>query len=221
MKKSEQLSQKRPESRREFVRFVVAGVDGNPSELDPAAVDQCELLQRPDEIYQRLRQFVLNELGLAQAPPHSPKHIQYMRRHELLDYCEVSDKGHFNWYPKGVLIRKLLFDYAAQLAREWGAFEMVNPILIRGDNNLIGQLMGEFHERDYRVDGGRGIGYLRYASDPLAFPFMQGVRFSHKQAPLKVYEEANCFRNEMDGAVSGLKRVRNFSMTDMHRPAHP
>ena len=58
--------------------------------------------------------------------------------------------------------------------------------------------------------------YLRYASDPGAFPFMQNVRFSHRQTPLRVYEEATCFRNEQEGEVSGLKRVRNFMMTDMH-----
>jgi threonyl-tRNA synthetase len=139
-----------------------------------------------------------------------------MRRHELLDYCDASDRGHYKWYPKGVLVRRLILDYAAAVARDWGAFEMVNPVLIRGDHNAVGELMGEFHERDYRVDGGRGIGYLRYASDPLAFPFMQNVRFSYRQAPLKVYEEASCFRNEQEGEVSGLKRVRSFTMTDMH-----
>jgi threonyl-tRNA synthetase len=93
---------------------------------------------------------------------------------------------------------------------------MKNPLVIRGDDNLVGQLMGEFHERDYVVDGGRGKCYLRYASDPLAFPFMQKVRFSYKQSPLRVYEQASCFRNEQQGEVSGLKRVRNFLMTDMH-----
>ena len=89
-----------------------------------------------------------------------------------------------------MLIQRLLLDYAGQLAHEWGAAEMKNPLLIRGDHNVVGELMGEFHERDYRVDGGRGVGYLLYASDPLGFPFMQKVRFSHKQTPLKVYEEA-------------------------------
>ena len=139
-----------------------------------------------------------------------------MRRHELVDYCEVSEKGHYKWYPKGLLIQNLLLDYASKLAGEWGAFEVKNPLLIRGDCNAVGQLMGEFHERDYRVDGGRGTGYLRYASDPLAFPFMQNVRFTYRQTPLKLYEEANCFRNEQEGEVSGLKRVRSFIMTDMH-----
>jgi len=106
-----------------------------------------------------------------------------MKDHELLDYCEVSERGHFSWLPKGVLLQRLILDYAASLAYEWGAIEMKNPILIRGDHNLIGQLMGEFHERDYRVDGGRGTCYLRYASDPLAFPFMQRIRFYQRQSP--------------------------------------
>jgi threonyl-tRNA synthetase len=118
-----------------------------------------------------------------------------MRRHELVDYCDASEKGHLKWYPKGLLIYQLLMDYARELAHDWGALEMKNPILIRSDANAVGELMAEFHERDYRVDGGRGIGYLRYASDPLAFPFMQKVRYTLRQAPLKVYEEVSCFRN--------------------------
>lgn len=165
-----------------------------------------------------LAKVIDNELGFVQKDPSgdSPKHIEYMKKHDLVDYCPVSEKGHLKWYPKGVLMQRLILEYARNLAHEWGAFEMKNPILIRGDNNTVGQLMGEFHERDYRVDGGRGEGYLRYASDPLAFPFLQQVRFSASQSPLKVYEEASCFRNEQEGEVSGLKRVRNFLMTDMH-----
>jgi len=163
-----------------------------------------------------LRQFVSNELRGGVDTHAAPKHIGYMRQHELLDYCDVSEKGHHKWYPNGVLIQRLILDYASRLAREWGAFEMQNPLVIRGDHNVVGELMGEFHERDYQVDGGRGVCYLRYASDPLAFPFMQNVRFNARQSPLKVYEEATCFRNEQEGEVSGLKRVRQFTMTDMH-----
>lgn len=205
----------------EFVRFVAADVHGEAHEIDPLNVERsCRgfLNHKEHERHGLLKQFIYNELGGDNIKEDGkiPRHIHYMKKLELLDYCEVSEKGHFKWYPNGVLLRKLLMDHAADLALKWGAFEMINPILIRGDHNTVGELMGEFHERDYRVDGGRGIGYLRYASDPLAFPFMQKVRFTHKQAPLKVYEEASCFRNEQQGEVSGLKRVRNFMMTDMH-----
>jgi len=201
----------------EFERFMIADLKGRLFDVTPADFGSCPVWSDSHPAYERLKQFVTNEL--TQRPPADgtrPKHIEFMRKQELVDYCEVSEKGHHKWYPKGVLILRLLLDYAAQLAREWGAFEMKNPVVIRGDHNVVGQLMGEFHERDYQVDGGRGICYLRYASDPLAFPFMQRVRFSHKQSPLRVYEEASCFRNEQEGEVSGLKRVRNFLMTDMH-----
>jgi len=201
---------------REFVRFVVSDLDGKVSRIEPGSFDESPVLSSSRPQCRLLRQFVANELSPSVAVPRQPRHIEYMRRHELLDYCDVSEKGHFKWYPKGLLIRKLLLDYAAQISRDWGAFEIRNPLVIRGDNNIIGELMGEFHERDYKVDGGRGVCYLRYASDPLAFPFMRKVHFSHRQSPLKVYEEADCFRNEQQGEVSGLKRVRSFMMTDMH-----
>ena len=200
----------------EFERFVVADLDGQVFDVTPEDFVRCPVLTRTDAVYQRLRQFVANELAGRVSRETAPKHIEYMRRQELLNYCDVSEKGHYKWYPKGVLIRRLILDYAAGLAREWGAFEMINPLVIRGDHNLVGELMGEFHERDYRVDGGRGVCYLRYASDPGAFPFMQQVQFTYKQSPLKVYEEAACFRNEQEGEVGGLKRVRGFTMTDMH-----
>ncbi len=197
-----------------FVRFVVADPNGQAYEVTPQDYSACPTLDG----YPLLRQFVANELGQKQDDPAAelPRHITYMRRHELVDYCEVAEKGHYKWYPKGLLMQRLILDYGARVARDWGAFEMKNPILIRGDHNAVGELMGEFHERDYRVDGGRGVCYLRYASDPLAFPFLQKVRFTHRQTPLKVYEEALCFRNEQEGEVSGLKRVRSFVMTDMH-----
>lgn len=200
----------------EFTQFIVVDLDGNKYEVTPDNFTKCPALSRPEPVYALLKQFVSNELGHKPQTEDTPKHIDYMRRHELVDYCEVSEKGHYKWYPNGVLMQRLILDYAAELARTWGAFEMKNPLIIRGDSNIVGELMGEFHERDYKVDGGRGIGYLRYASDPLAFPFMRNIRFTYKQTPLKVYEEATCFRNEQEGEVSGLKRVRNFMMTDMH-----
>ena len=214
MKEPEMQGPRRQSS--QFDRYVLADVNGMTYEVAPDSFERCAIFAGGNGAYSHLRQFVANELAQREPGESSPRHISYMQAHDLVDYCETSEKGHYKWYPKGLLIQKLLLDYAGQVAREWGAFEMKNPLVIRGDDNLVGQLMGEFHERDYKVDGGRGVCYLRYASDPLAFPFMQKVQFSHKQSPLKVYEEASCFRNEQQGEVSGLKRVRNFLMTDMH-----
>ncbi len=200
----------------EFTRFVIVDLKGKQYNVTPENFEKCSVFSNNQPVYKLLKQFVTNELKQKKATDGQLKHIEYMQNHNLVDYCDVSEKGHYKWYPKGLLIQRLLLDYAAQLAYDWGAFEMKNPLVIRGGHNVVGELMGEFHERDYRVDGGRGACFLRYASDPLAFPFMQKVQFTYKQSPLKVYEEATCFRNEQQGEVSGLKRVRNFLMTDMH-----
>lgn len=211
----------RPQSDRspsEFVRWICVDLDGRDYEITPDNFKDSAIFRKPGNQYSLLKQLVKNELiGAADRVDGSiPKHIKYMQSHELIDYCDVSEKGHLKWYPRGLLIHQLFTDYARNLAHAWGAMEMKNPILIKGNTNVVGELMGEFHERDYQVDGGRGICYLRYASDPLGLPFMQNVRFSRHQSPLRVYEETNCFRNELEGEVSGLKRVRHFLMTDMH-----
>jgi len=204
------------EQEEKFTRFLVCDLEGNLHEVDRLQFTDCPVFREKEPVYKLLYRFVANEFGQGEPSDKVPQHVVFMRKHELVDYCDASEKGHYKWYPKGLLMQKLILDYAALLAKEWGAWEMKNPIVIRGDNNVVGELMGEFHERDYKVDGGRGTCYLRYASDPLGFPFLQKVRFSYKQTPLKVYEEATCFRNEQEGEVSGLKRVRNFMMTDMH-----
>jgi len=210
----EEKEEKAP--RDKFTKYLTIDLEGNIYDLDPEKYNKCEIFKKKEPAYKLLKRLIANELGHGVDTEKAPKHIEFMQRQELVDYCDVSEKGHYKWYPKGLFIQKLILDYAGVLANEWGAMEMKNPIIIKSDNNIVGELMGEFHERDYKVDGGRGTCYLRYASDPLGFPFMQKVRFSHKQSPLKVYEEASCFRNEQEGEVSGLKRVRNFMMTDMH-----
>lgn len=199
-----------------FVRWVLVDLEGSEYEITPDDYHRSVIFRRKEPVYELLRQLVSNELGSRTTSDHKPVHITYMQHHELVDYCDASEKGHMKWYPKGVLINRLILDYAKDLASSLGAMEMKNPALIRADANKVGELMGEFHERDYQVDGGRGVCYLRYASDPLGFPFMRLVRFSHKQTPFRLYEEATCYRNEQDGEVSGLKRVRGFLMTDFH-----
>lgn len=200
----------------EFSRFILMDSDGTAYDVNRKDWKSCGIFKKDREDIRLLKQFVSNEFE-GRKGGKEPKHIEYMRRMELVDYCDVSDIGNYKWYPKGVLMMDLMLDYAYfNIAKPWGAFKMKNPLLIRSDNNEVGELMGEFHERDYWVIGGKDKFLLRYASDPLGFPFLQRVNASYKQMPLKCYEEATCYRREQRGEVVGLKRVRNFLMTDMH-----
>lgn len=201
------------EKESKFIRFVLLSGKGEPFEVTPSTWKECALWK--EENTELLKIFVRNELEGNPSKSEKPKHIEYMQRLELVDYTPESDVGNMKWYPNGLLMKDLILDYQEDnVARPYGAFKIQNPLLYRTDVPEIRMLMGEFHERDYKIEN-EGL-VLRFASDPGAFPYMQKVTFSYKNMPIKEYEEAICFRKEQKGELSGLRRVRNFLMTDVH-----
>ncbi len=200
----------------EFHKFVIVDSKGKEHVVTRKNWKKCPIWKNKGEQYERLRIFVGNELEGNPGERDKPKHIEYMKRLELVDYCPESDVGHFKWFPKGLLIKDLILMFQEKLAREYGAFKIQNPLMYRTSVSDIQKLMGEFKEKDYRWKEGNEELVLRFASDPGAFPYMQKLNFSHKNMPVKEYEEAICFRKEQKGELSGLRRVRNFVMTDLH-----
>lgn len=199
----------------EFFRFILIDENGEEHEISRGNWRDNEILNREGRKFENLRKFVNYEIGEGEDKG-EPEHIDLMKRHELVDYCEVSDVGNFKWHPKGNLIKELVLDYQDRLSREYGAFKIQNPLLYRLNDERIEKLIGEFQEKIYSWDeGGKGLA-LRPASDPGQFPYAQNLTFTYKQLPLKQYEEASCFRKEQKGELTGLRRVRNFLMTDMH-----
>jgi threonyl-tRNA synthetase len=204
-----------PEEEKEskFVRFILVNSTGKDFEVTPSTWKQSPIWGEKDTAL--LKIFARNELEGNPQKKEKPKHIEYMQRLELVDYTPESDVGNMKWYPNGLLMKDLILEFQeANVARPYGAFKIQNPLLYRTDVPEIKLLMGEFHERDYKVENENLV--LRFASDPGAFPYMQKVTFSYKNMPIREYEEAICFRKEQKGEVSGLRRVRNFLMTDVH-----
>lgn len=202
------------EAKEKFHRFIVIDDDGTEYEVTREDWRSSPPLNKGDRRHRMLAEFVRNELEGRPPGGSAPRHVYYMRKLELVDYAPESDVGHMKWYPNGVLVRDLILDYAYfRVARQWGAMKIQNPLVYRTDVESIRMLQGEFHERDYSLDEGL---VLRFASDPGAFPFVQRTMFTYRQMPLKVYEEANCFRKEQRGELTGLMRVRWFLMTDHH-----
>lgn len=199
----------------EFFKFIIIDKQGNEHEVTKENWQDTEILNKEGREYESIKNFVRNEIGNPEEKK-QPPHIELMKRHDLVDYCDVADAGHFKWHPKGVLIKELILSYQDELAKEYGAFKIQNPLVYRLDKPQINKLVGEFGEKIYRWEEGDREFLLRPASDPGAFPYAHNLSFSYKQMPLKEYEEALCFRKEQRGELSGLKRVRNFLMTDLH-----
>ena len=199
----------------EFIRFILISKDGKEHEINKQNWENAKIWKLDGDDYKRLKIFVRNEFE-GNPVAEEPKHISYMQKLELVNYCPESDIGHFKWHPKGLLIKDLILMFQENLAIKYGAFKISNPLLYRLSVPDISALLGEFREKDYSWREDNETFILRFASDPGAFPYMQKLAFSYKDLPIKEYEEAICFRKEQRGECTGLRRVRNFTMTDLH-----
>lgn len=163
-----------------------------------------------------LLQLIKNEAGL-KGERGAPAHIKLMRRLELVDYEPASDVGHFRFYPKGTVIKDSLEEFASDIAvRELKAFKIETPFLYRLDEPDIAEQASKFRERDYRLEVDKRPFTLRFAGDFGLFRMMKDVTMSYRQLPVRVYELSPSFRLEQSGECVGLKRLRSFTMPDVH-----
>ncbi len=196
--------------RRENVesKTVVMRLDGKMDDLASAVGDQEQNL--------KLREFLKRESGVFTQETKKPAHIEIMQQQELVGYEPASDTGHFRFYPKGALMKDLLSDLAEDVAiRQIGATKIETPLIYRNEG-AVKEQAASFHESDYhmREDGKELI--LRFAGDFGLFNMIKDVRAGEKQLPLRVYEISPSFRREKRGSCAGLKRLRGFTMPDIH-----
>ena len=191
--------------------YIVLTPDGKEHELDLKNLDACKVLRgRP-----MLHQFVLSE-ELGQKPGEEPAHLKLMRRLELVDYEPASDSGHFRFYPNGALIKGLLEDLAVQLANEIGASRIETPVLYKADEPDIAEQAARFYQKDYKIKLPNRTLLLRFAGDFGLFRMMRGTGMSYRQMPVRIFELSPSYRLEQSGECVGLKRLRAFTMPDVH-----
>lgn len=160
---------------------------------------------------------VRKELGEPSAGGGEPAHVELMRSKELVDYEPVSDVGHLRWMPKGKIIRDLLADYVLSLVLPYGATPVETPVMYDLSDTAIYEHADKFGERQYRFKSGNRNMMLRFAACFGMFSIMRDMHISPHSLPLKMYELSTySFRHEQKGEVIGLKRLRAFTMPDMH-----
>lgn len=163
-----------------------------------------------------LEKLVAYELGEGASDEGEPPHVKIMREKELCDYESASDVGNLKWYPKGRLVRDLLADYVYGLVVDLGAMPIETPIFYDLANDAIREHAAKFGERQYRTDTKKDL-MLRFACCFGAFRVLGDSFLTWKNLPAKVYELSTySFRYEKRGEVVGLKRLRAFTMPDMH-----
>lgn len=160
---------------------------------------------------------IKKETGIPVPAGGEPVHVDLMRSKEFVDYEPVSDVGHLRWMPRGKLVRDLLADYALNMVLEHGASPVETPVMYDLADKAIFEHADKFGERQYRFKSGNRDMMLRFAACFGMFTIMRNMHISPNHLPMKMYELSTySFRHEQKGEVIGLKRLRAFTMPDMH-----
>ena len=170
--------------------------------------------------YEKLRKFVNYEIAKRRAVDAVPPHVEYMRRLEIADYEPASDSGHIRYYPKGRLIKTLLEQFITRKCIDYGAMEVETPIMYDRNHPTLRRYLERFPARQYIIKGDKREFFLRFAACFGQFLMLSNSTITYRNLPLKIYELTRySFRKEQRGELVGLRRLRAFTMPDMHTVA--
>lgn len=167
--------------------------------------------------YKELKVFYEYESAGSRKSEGQPAHVKMMQSLELVDYEPASDSGNFRWYPKGKLIKGLLENHINNMVKSIGGMQVETPIMYDLDHPALGAYVKKFPARQYTVHSDTKQYFLRFAACFGQYMIMNDMTMSYRNLPLRLYELTHySFRREQSGEVSGLKRLRSFTMPDLH-----
>jgi len=213
----------------ELSRHVAAHRDEESEAEEPARAPSDWQVVYPDggledavaakpDVSDDMRAFIEDEVeDVVASPGEEPPHLELMQEKELVGYDELSDVGNLRFYPRGKLIRDALMAYVNDLVVRYGGMPVETPIMYDLGARSISEHAGKFGERQYRFESGDRRMMLRFAACFGQFSIMRDMHISVNDLPLRIYEMSTySFRREQKGEVTGLKRLRAFTMPDMH-----
>jgi len=166
---------------------------------------------------ENLKKFSFYEKEKSRAVKGEPPHVTLMQKLEIADYEPASDGGNMRFYPKGRFIKKLIEDYVTQRVVEYGGLEVETPIMYDMDHPTLSKYLQRFPARQYQIESDKRNFFLRFAACFGQFLMAHDATISYKDLPLKIYELTKySFRREQSGELTGLRRLRAFTMPDVH-----
>ncbi|MFV9631875.1 MAG: threonine--tRNA ligase [Methanosarcinales archaeon] len=167
--------------------------------------------------YDNLRKFKDYEVSKSREVDRIPPHVELMRRLEIADYEPGSDSGNMRFYPKGRMIKSLLETYVLERSASIGAMEVETPIMYDMNHPTLKKYLDRFPARQYSIEADKKSLFLRFAACFGQFLMNHDMTISYRDLPLKMIELTRySFRKEQRGEVVGLRRLRAFTMPDMH-----
>ena len=188
-------------------RFYIMDLEGVLHEIDRFDFSKYPLLKK----------LATYETKKVRVYEKEPPHIRIMKEHSLIDYEPGSDSGNFRLLPKGRLMKKLMERAITDWCVGYGALEVETPIMYDYEHPSLKKYLNRFPARQYVVISDEKKLFLRFAACFGQFLIAHDMVFSHRHLPLKLFELTRySFRREQSGELAGLKRLRAFTMPDMH-----
>lgn len=164
-----------------------------------------------------LQKFAKYETEKSRTSDTPPPHAELMRKLALVDYEPGSDAGNFRWYPKGWMIKYLIEEFLKNKTIEYGAMPIESPIMYSYTHPAIEKYMHRFPARQYVLKSGTDNYFLRFAACFGQFLMSADSVISYSNLPIKLFEMTHySFRREQRGELAALRRLRTFTMPDMH-----
>ncbi|MFH0897545.1 MAG: threonine--tRNA ligase, partial [Candidatus Bathyarchaeota archaeon] len=164
-----------------------------------------------------LEKFARYEMSKTRAVTQVPPHVVLMKRLEIADNEPGSDSGNLRYYPKGRLIKSLLEQFVTKKVIEYGGMEVETPIMYDFEHPSLSSYLNRFPARQYVVRSDDKDFFLRFSACFGQFLMSHDAQFSYRQLPFRIYELTKySFRREKSGELVGLRRLRAFTMPDVH-----
>ncbi|NHJ46600.1 MAG: threonine--tRNA ligase [Asgard group archaeon] len=163
-----------------------------------------------------LQKFTKHETDKSRATE-PPPHADLMQKLALVGYESGSDAGNFRWYPKGWMVKYLIEEFVKDKTIEYGAMPIETPIMYSYTHPAIEKYMHRFPARQYVLKSGTDNYFLRFAACFGSFLMSADAQISYTDLPVKIFEMTHySFRREQRGELAALRRLRAFTMPDMH-----
>lgn len=167
--------------------------------------------------HENLKRFGDYEISKTRAAHQMPPHITIMKKLELVDNEPGSDPGNLKYLPRGRLIKSLLETWVNNKVADFGAMEVETPVMYDYDHPALKDYLDRFPARQYVLNSAKKDFFLRFSACFGQFLMMAASNISYRDLPVRVYELAKyAFRLEKAGELVGLRRLRSFTMPDMH-----
>lgn len=137
---------------------------------------------------------------------------------DLFVFSELVGPGLPLYTPKGALVRRLLQQFVGELQSSIGYQEAWTPQLTKAELFKVSGHYDKYKDDMFQVHSHYSDEefFLKPMNCPMHAQIYASKPRSYKDLPIRISDNANLYRDEKPGELSGLTRLRAFSQDDGH-----